>query len=219
MRFLQAFEAQPFQRRLLRVAHCRLDFAFAIGIAHATGHGHGAVVSQHIAIEGIQGGIVNIGDQHAFAQIIQNHHSGSPTQAAKGLLVEFGPDATGGAEGEQAYRLAAVGQRHHEQPGAAILAAERIAHHRPGAVINLGLFAGIGDDHHAGGGSLRAVQSTDEALDALIAAGETVEGNQVLPDGDGIAAAAEAQFDQFPVGLAGTGRWTPLRPNRALGSF
>ena len=56
--FLQALEAQPFHRRPLRVVHSRLDFAFAIGIAHPAGHGHGPVVRQDVAIERIQGGVV-----------------------------------------------------------------------------------------------------------------------------------------------------------------
>ncbi len=72
------------QRSLLGVTHARLDLAFAIGIAHTTGHGDGTVMGQHIAIEGIQRRIVNIGDQHAFAEMIQNHHSRGPTESAKG---------------------------------------------------------------------------------------------------------------------------------------
>jgi hypothetical protein len=30
-------------------------------------HGHDAVVSEHVAVEGIEGGIVDVGDQHALA--------------------------------------------------------------------------------------------------------------------------------------------------------
>ena len=110
--------------------------------------------------------------------------------------------------------FAAVAQRQHEQPGAAVLAAFGIAHHGAGAVINLGLLAGRGDDHRAGFGGLVAAQLAHEALDALIAAGETVLGHQILPDGHGIAAAAEPQFDGFPVWLAGAGPRTHERAAR-----
>ncbi len=113
---------------------------------------------QHVAIERIQRGIVNVGGQHAFAEIIEHDDAGGATQPAKSLLVQFGPDARAGAEGQQTNRLAAVAQRQHEQPGAAVLAGVRIAHHGAGAVIDLGFFAGRGDDHHAGFGRLRAAQ-------------------------------------------------------------
>src|ERR1700747_72024 len=71
---------------------------------------------------------------------------------------------------------------HHEQPGAPILAALWIAHHGAGAVINLRLLAGRGDDHNAGFGGLRSTPLAHEALHALVAAGKVVLGNQVLPD-------------------------------------
>ena len=131
--------------------------------------------------------------------------------------MEFGPDVAAGAEAKQTHGLAAVSQRHDEQPGAAILAAEWIAHHGTGAVIHLRLFAGSGLDHHAGGRGLGAAQLLDEALDAGIAAGEAMEGNQVLPDRHGIAAAGQGQLDQFPVRLAGAGAWTPPRAYRTRG--
>jgi hypothetical protein len=39
--------------------------AFPVGIADPAGHGDDAVVSQHVAIERIQSGIVNIGLEYA----------------------------------------------------------------------------------------------------------------------------------------------------------
>ena len=49
-------------------------------------------------------------------------------------------------------------------------------------------------------------QLADEALDALVAAGEAVVVDQVLPDGLGVAALAERELDEVAVGLAGAGR-------------
>ena len=108
--------------------------------------------------------------------------------------MQFGPDARAGAEHQQPNRFAAVAQRQHEQPRAPVLAGLRIAHHRAGAVIDLRFFAGRGLDHHAGFRRRRSAQLADEALDALIAAGEAVVVHQVLPDGHGVAAPRQPQL-------------------------
>ena len=50
----------------------------------------------------------------------------------------------------------------------------------------------------------------NETLDGLIAAAEPAGGHQVLPDGHGIAPAAQPQFDGLAIRLAGTGGRTPL---------
>ncbi len=110
----------------------------------ATGHGDGAVVREHIAIERIESGIVNVGDKYAFAQVIVNHDASGAAESAKRSLMQLGPDARTGAERQQTNRLAAAAQRHHEQPGAPILAGFGIAHHRARAVIDLRFLAGSG---------------------------------------------------------------------------
>ncbi len=45
----------------------------------------------------------------------------------------------------------------------------------------------------------------NKTLHGLVAAGKAVIGNQVLPDGHGIATTTESLLDQFAVRLAGTG--------------
>lgn len=124
--------------------------------------------------------------------------------------MQFGPDAGAGAEGQQTNCFPATAQRQDEQPCAPILAALRIAHHGPGAVIDLRFLAGSGNDHYASLGGLRSAELAHEALHALVAAGETVLIHQVLVDGRGIAATAESQFDGFAVGFAGAGAGTAL---------
>ena len=52
-------------------------------------------------------------------------------------------------------------------------------------------------------GTCAGVQLANEALDALIAVRKAVLGDQVLPDGHGIAATREPEFDQLAVRLAG----------------
>ena len=143
---------------------------------------------QHVAVQRIERGIVDVGREHAFAQIIEHHHASHAAQSAKRLLVQFGPDLRAGAEHQQANGFAAVAQRQHEQPRAPVLAGVRIAHHGAGAVVDLSFFAGRGFDHHAGFRRRRSAQLAHEALDALIAAGETVAVHQVLPDRHGVAA-------------------------------
>jgi hypothetical protein len=80
------------------VADASFDFALAIWILNATRHGDRAVMREHVAIEGIESGIVNVGDEHTFAQIIENDDASGPTQSTKRFLMQFGPDAGTGAE-------------------------------------------------------------------------------------------------------------------------
>jgi len=98
----------------------------------------------------------------------------APPSRRKARSCRLGPDARTGAKGQQTNRLAAAAQRHHEQPGAPVLAALGIAHHGAGAVIDLRLLASRGDDHDAGFGRLRSASLTHEALHALVATGEAV---------------------------------------------
>ena len=192
----------------------RLDFSFAIWIFDPARQSDHAVVRQHVAIEWIQSGIVDVGDEHAFAQVVEHHDAGTATQSAKGFLVQLGPDARAGAEGQQAYRLAAVAERQHEQSCASIFAGLRIADHRAGAVIDLGFFSGRGDDHRARLRCLVSAELANEALDGLIAAAEPTLGHQVLPDRHGIATLAQTQFDRLTERFAETGG-----RERACGGF
>jgi hypothetical protein len=42
---------------------------------------------EHIAIQGVERWIVDVGGEHALAQIIQHHHARAATQPTEGLLV------------------------------------------------------------------------------------------------------------------------------------
>ena len=72
LRRLERLEAQPVQRRLLRVTDARFDFPLAIGIADATRQRDHAVMREHVAIERIERGIVDVRRQHALFQIVED---------------------------------------------------------------------------------------------------------------------------------------------------
>src|SRR5438445_8418866 len=147
LRFFQALEAFSLERCFLGVSDGGLDFSFSIGIFDPARQGDHAVVGEDVAIEWIQSGIVDVGDEHAFAQVIEHDDTGTTTQSAKRFLVQLGPDARAGAESQQAYGLTAIAERQHEQSCASIFAGLRIADHRAGAVIDLGLFSWRGKDY------------------------------------------------------------------------
>ena len=47
---------------------------------------------QHVAVERVERGVVQIGHQHAFFQVVEHHHARRPAQSAKRLLVQLGPE-------------------------------------------------------------------------------------------------------------------------------
>src|SRR5579863_3883204 len=101
---------------------------------------------EHIAVKRIQSWVVDVGSQHALAQIVEYDNSGGAAQTAEGLLMQLGPHLRTGTEHQQANRLAAVPECQHEQPRPAVLAALRVAVAEPLRVTGVGLFL----DHKAG---------------------------------------------------------------------
>jgi hypothetical protein len=83
LRRLERLEAQALQRRLLRVADAGFDLALAIGIAHAARQRDDAVVGEHVAIERIERGIVDVRREHAFAQVVEDDDLDRAAQATK----------------------------------------------------------------------------------------------------------------------------------------
>ena len=47
---------------------------------------------QHVAVQRIESGIVDIGSQHALTEIVEDDDACGPAESAKGLFMEFGPD-------------------------------------------------------------------------------------------------------------------------------
>ena len=83
---------------------------------------------------------------------------------------EKAPHPRTGSEYEQPNRLAARAQRHYEQARAPILAAFRIAHHRPRAITNLAFFTRFRLDDHPLFRRYCSTQLAYESLNTLIAA-------------------------------------------------
>jgi hypothetical protein len=85
-----------------------------------------------------------------------------------------GSNAIAGLEGQEPHALAAVAEREDEQPCAAVLPGEQVAHHRPVAVINLPLLRRGGHDHRVGLGGSLAAQLDDEAPHTGVPSAEAV---------------------------------------------
>ena len=68
LRVFQALEALPFERCPFCVADAGFDFAFAIRVLHSAWKRGDAVVLQHVTVQRIERGLVNIGREHALAQ-------------------------------------------------------------------------------------------------------------------------------------------------------
>ena len=166
---------------------------------------------EHVAVQRIDGGIVDVWLEHPLAQIVEHHDPRDPAQSAKGLLMQLRPRLRTGPEYQQANRLAAVAESQHEEPGAPVFAGLRVADHRAGAVVDLKFFAGGGFDYHARFRRAFSTELADESLDGLISAGEAVDIHQILPDCFGIAASGEAHFDGLLVGFAGADRKATIR--------
>src|ERR1700751_1348281 len=60
LRFLQALEALSFERRVFSVSDAALNFSFSIWILDPAGYGDGTVMGEHGAIEGSEGGVVDV---------------------------------------------------------------------------------------------------------------------------------------------------------------
>ena len=163
---------------------------------------------QHVAVQRVQRGIVDVRSEDTLAEIIEHDHSRGAADATKGLLMQLGPGLRTGAEDQQSNRLPAATKRQHEEASAPVLAGVRIANHRTLAVIDLSLFTGRGFDDRTSFWLRGALQFPDEAPNALIAAGEAAEIHQVLPDAHGVAALGESDFDRVAVGCTGAGRGT-----------
>ena len=122
LRLLERLEAESSQRRFLRVPDAGFDFPFAIGIADAARQRDDAVVREHVAIERIERGIVDVGREDAFAQIVEDDHADGAAESTKRPLVQLRPDLRARSPHQQPHRFARAAQRQDEEARASVLA-------------------------------------------------------------------------------------------------
>ena len=199
---VEALEAESAQRRLLGVADSGFDLALAIGVADPTRQGDDPVVGQHVAVERIERRVVDVRGEDALLEVVEHDDAHGASQPSERPLVQLGPDLRARPLDQQPHGLARVAQGQDEEPCSPVLAGVRVTDHRSLAVVDLCFFAPVRGDHCPGldGGLLP--DGRDETPHACIARGEAVVVDQVLPDGHGVAPAAERVDDQLAVGRA-----------------
>ncbi|KJS70446.1 MAG: hypothetical protein JM57_08660 [Comamonadaceae bacterium BICA1-1] len=86
---LDGLKAPALQGRGLGVANGMLHRALAVGVAHPRRVGHHTVVRQGSGIDRVELGLVQIGLQNAFLEVIQHHVLRAAAEVAQGLLVQL----------------------------------------------------------------------------------------------------------------------------------
>ncbi len=158
---------------------------------------------EHIAIERIQRGIVDVRGQDTLFQIVEDDHADRATQPTKRALVQLRPDLGARSPDEQPDRLARAAERQDEEARASVLPGASVTDHRPFAVVDLAFLTGRRRDDDARVRRRIAAQGHDEATDTRIPPRKAVVVDQVLPDGDGVAATRQAGGDELAIRLAG----------------
>jgi len=169
-------------------------------------------VRQHVAVDGVERRVVDVGREHAFLQVVEHDDLRCATETTEGLLVQLGPDLRARAKRQEPDALAAPAQRAHEQPHPAVLARLRVAHHRAVAVVALALGTRRRLDHRMCLEGLLPAQRHHEAPHTLIAVREPVIVDQVLPHRHRVAALSDTRLDELAVGLARTRRRAATGP-------
>jgi len=130
LRFLHALEALTLQRRFSARGRRRIRPSLSVRISHAARQSDRAVMLQHVAVERIKRGIVNVGRDHTFAEIIQHHTRVTPPNRRNAFSCSSARHASwSGTLAVEPISGCAQGQ--HEQPRAPVLATDRITHHGP----------------------------------------------------------------------------------------
>src|SRR5688572_7806499 len=104
------------------MADAGFDLAFAIRIADAARQRDDAVVREHVAVERIERGIVDVWGEDAFFEIVEDDDADRAAEPTKSAFVELGPDLRARLPDQQTHRLARVAQRQDEESRASVLA-------------------------------------------------------------------------------------------------
>ena len=209
--FVEALEAQAAQWRFLRVADAGLDLALAVWVADAARQGDGAVVGQHVAVERIERRVVDARGEDALFEVVEHDDADTAAQPPECPLVQLGPDLGARPADQQPHGLARVAERQHEEPRPPVLAGGGITDHWPVAVVDLRFLTPHRRDHYPGLGGGTLPELGDESPHTGIAGRKAVRIDQVLPDGHGVAPAADGLDDQLAVALGWGGPRTRRR--------
>ena len=176
---------------------------FRFGVPDAARQGDDAVVGQHVAVERIERGVVDVGREDALLEVVEHDDADGAAQPPKRPLVQLGPDLCTRPTDQQADGLARVAQGQDEEPCPPVLAGSGVTDHRTLAVVDLSFFGPVRrDDGPCLDGGLLP-ERRDEAPYACIASREAMVIDQVLPDGHGVASPPDGLDDQLAVGLTG----------------
>ena len=202
--FFNGLEALALECRGLSVTNGILDTALAVGVTYPRRVGHDLVVRQGCGVHGVELGLVQVGLEHAFLEVVQDHVSARAAKVAPGLFVQFGPDLLARIPDHAAETAARIPKRGHEQAWLAPAVGAGHAGGRAFAEVHLHLLAG----QEAQAVELLRLTHPDarhEAFDGVVACSKAVGIDQVLVDGRGIAAQAQLSFDEGAVGLTQRG--------------
>jgi hypothetical protein len=198
---LDGLEAPALQGRGLGVADRVLHRPLAIGVAHPRRVGHHLVVGQRGRIHRVERGLVQVGLEHAFLEVVQHDVAGGAAEVAPGLLVKLSPDLLAGLPHHPPEAAPRVAQRGHEQARLAVSVGARHPGGRAFAVVHLHLLAG-GKAQAVELLGLLVAKLRAEAFDGVVRAVKAVLVHQVLVDGRGVAAQAQLGVDEDAMGVA-----------------
>jgi hypothetical protein len=205
---LDGLKAPALQGRGLGVANGMLHRALAVGVSHPRRVGHHAVVRQGRGVHRVEIGLVQVGLEDAFLQIVQHHVLGAAAEVPQGLLVQLGPDLLAGLPHHAPEAGTGVPQGGHEQAGLAVPVAAGHAGGSALAVVHLHLLAGQEGQAIELLGLLVA-QLCTEAFDRVVLTSKAVLVDQVLVDGRGVSLEPQLGFDELAPGFAQGGGHRP----------
>ncbi len=132
----------------LDVAHARLDLALVPRRPRPAGRDQEAVVLGEVPVAALEHGVVKDGLDDPGLQVVEHDLLRDAAEVLEGLPVAPKPGLDLLVEDEGGVLVPAVGQGHHEDPGAADLAGTGIDHLPAVPEVHLGFFPGLDLDTH-----------------------------------------------------------------------
>ena len=138
---VDGIKAPPLQSRGLGVPNGVLYRALAVGVTHACWVGHHTIVFQGGGVYRVELGLIEVGLEHTFLEIVQDHVLWTTAKVAKRALVQLGPDLLAGLPDHATETGPRVAQRGHKQARLAVTLAAGHQGRCALAVVHLHLLA------------------------------------------------------------------------------